>query len=413
MFARVSRVDFLPADRGPGDPGSSVLVEFDAVDVGGSRVFDSFRPDETDPFALLRVLADRRDFGTGSRSLPRVGEWFGLTVAPVDAHSPRAGSLYVYHAQLGPDGYETAELGELTSLTAMPVHRRRDRREVGGLPALVVDGATHQMPSSLLRACMAPRELARRSRVAAILSDVPPPASVVVRDVGQASFSSLCDANGRAVLHYDVGLPVSFNREKNPPELDLEEHGRPPVILSHWDWDHLCAALRHKHLLDLPWIVPAQRLGPGAARVSKILRRRGGLHVRPKGPSTSFAFGCLSRARGDKRSLNETGLTLEVSLRSGRTAMLTGDAEYSHLGQRGGSVDHLVATHHGARFKSGAEWIPRSKGSHGLLALSFAAGNDYGHPHETSLEKHRVAGWTSEVSTAESPTRGRGDIVLE
>jgi hypothetical protein len=60
---------------------------------------------------------------------------------------------------------------------------------------------------------------------------------------------------------------------------------RAPVVLSHWDWDHLHFALRPegRYLKDSKWIVPIQKLGPGAARFANEHSKSGRLGWKASG----------------------------------------------------------------------------------------------------------------------------------
>ncbi|WP_036051351.1 hypothetical protein [Bradyrhizobium sp. Tv2a-2] len=202
---------------------------------------------------------------------------------------------------------------------------------------------------------------------------------MLVRDVGQANFISLCDHGGRAVLHFDVGFPISFNRHTFPSRFDIDNNEGPPIILSHWDWGHLHAAFHHPPLLECRWIVPDQRLGPGAAQLARILAQRGNLFVHPKNAKVRFAFGELLQSGGPAADLNDSGLTLFVSLVSGRSVLLLGDTDYTHVMLGNAKrVDHLFATHHGAHFDAKAAMIPTP--NKGGLVISYGYRNIYRHP---------------------------------
>jgi beta-lactamase superfamily II metal-dependent hydrolase len=224
---------------------------------------------------------------------------------------------------------------------------------------------------------------------------------VLVRDVGQASFIILCDGAGRAILHFDVGFPISFNRHTFPADFDIDRTEKPPIILSHWDWDHLHGAFHLPHLLECPWIVPDQPLGPGAARLARILLGKGNLLVRPDTARIRFPFGELVQSRGPTGDLNDSGLTVLVTLTSGRSALLTGDADYVHLVHaKAKAVDHLIATHHGARFSAGVATVPTPNSRDCTLLIPYGCRNVYRHPHPEALQKHTKAGWTRCVTTA-------------
>ena len=105
-----------------------------------------------------------------------------------------------------------------------------------------------------------------------LLRKLPTPASVLVRDVGQASFVTLVDNQGREFVHFDVGAPTSFNKHTFPKPFAHTICADAIVILSHWDWDHLHGAHLWPDLLKCNWIVPNQIVGPGAARLALQLK---------------------------------------------------------------------------------------------------------------------------------------------
>ncbi|WP_246249037.1 metallo-hydrolase/oxidoreductase [Chelativorans alearense] len=263
--------------------------------------------------------------------------------------------------------------------------------------------------SAVIAACVMPPSSAKQS-VGAALGSIFGIALLRVRDVGQASFSSLCDKSGKALLHYDVGFPISFNGHTSPKSFDLDVDEKPPVVLSHWDWDHLHAAFLHPHLMECIWIVPDQKLGPGAAHLARILAAKGNLLVHSVSSPTILAWGEIAQAAGPLASANDAGLTISLAVSSGHTVLLTGDADYAFLSHTAQApVDFLVATHHGARFASGGTAIPSPGSAAGALLLSYGKRNVYRHPHADALRNHRNAGWINQLSTAHTSTGPRGD----
>ena len=103
-----------------------------------------------------------------------------------------------------------------------------------------------------------------------LLTALPLPSRIIVRDVGQASFCSALDGHGREMFHLDAGWPISFNKKTASRKPRLIKK-KAPVILSHWDWDHLHGYHVVEGLASSTWIVPVQKLGPGAARVAHAL----------------------------------------------------------------------------------------------------------------------------------------------
>ena len=248
----------------------------------------------------------------------------------------------------------------------------------------------------------------------AVLSSMGIPKKVVIRDVGQANFCCLKDEEGRIVLYYDVGWPLSFNKKTAPQRVTVD-YTRAPVVLSHWDWDHLHFALRPegRYLKDSKWIVPIQKLGPGAARFANELGKRGNL-LGWKTNSLTVDVGSIALCTAPSSNSNSSGLAMRVSLQSGNTFLLVGDADYDFVASALKlPVDGLAATHHGARFLSSWTSVPKPKRTYGKCILSFGKGNSYGHPHQEALKKHNSAGWRQIISTAGYKGVARADREFE
>lgn len=315
-----------------------------------------------------------------------------------------------WHAQLQPNGLTIHSRGVTSNITYLGSDR--DDGPKGPRPQSVGAAIAKQVtvPSKIIKACALPSSPNAKQAIARALSSVTGIKTLRVRDVGQASFSSLCDEQGKALLHYDVGAPISFNGHTFPRTFNIDPTEKPAVILSHWDWDHLHAAFLCPHLMDCSWIVPDQKLGPGAARLARILAKKGRLLVHPTGKATVFPSGEVAHASGTQASLNDAGLTVWATLESGRSVLLTGDADYQYLAHPNvGSVNYLVATHHGARFASGSAAIPVPVPNFETLLLSFGRRNVYRHPHPDALNLHTLAGWKKQISTASSGALPRGD----
>ncbi len=408
LYARVSRVDSLSTSLHHRASFEFDCIDADYVDDVGPQLLDGFRIEQTKPFALLRVVTTPSRFGDFAGAIPTSGDWFHLEIEPEGTGLP------TWHAQLEADGYSTHARGVMTYARRLdtPDETSGPRSRPQTLGAAVALRLV--LPSALTAACSALPKPTTRAAISTILMSVPRAASILVRDVGQANFISLCDNRGRAILHFDVGSPISFNRHTFPSDFDIKEGEKPPIILSHWDWDHLHAAFQLPHLLECPWIVPDQRLGPGAARLARILAGKGNLFVRPANARLSFPFGELVQSQGLAGDLNDTGLTVLVTLTSGRSALLTGDADYAHLMHaKANNVDHLVATHHGARFDAGVASVPTPNNKHCKLVLSYGYRNVYRHPHAEALRKHATAGWTTWITTAgRRGIAGRGDRIM-
>lgn len=385
--------------------------EFDCIDADYAdgvegAIESAFNESITKPFAIVRIVTTRRRFEEVAGGVGVPGNWFELEIGP----EPSAISLPTWHAQLQPNGFPAHSRGVTRNMTYLGPGEGEGHR-----PRSVGAAVTKQtaVSSAIIAACVLPPSADAAKKITKVLSTVNGVSSLLVRDVGQASFSSLRNKHGKALLHYDVGFPISFNGHTAPEIFDLDTSEKPPIILSHWDWDHLHAAFLHRHLMDCVWIVPDQKLGPGAARLARILAAKGGLLIQRAGTKVGFPSGEIAHANGPQTSANDAGLTARATLASGCSALLTGDADYIFLTHRTiGPVNHLVATHHGARFASGSAAIPAPVAGSGTLLLSYGSRNRYRHPHPDALQLHTDAGWTNQISTARKGMRKRGDLLV-
>lgn len=254
--------------------------------------------------------------------------------------------------------------------------------------------------------------LAHRSAVAKILLGVSAPHKVILKDVGQANFVEIRDASDQTVLYYDVGLPISFNGHTVPKKIAFDLDNDAPVILSHWDWDHLQAAFRFPKLLERPWIVPLQNLGPGAMRLAVMLEARGNLHI-CSNINVSLPNIKLASCVAPSSNLNNSGIALLVGTESGKEIALVGDADYiSAINLINTSVDYLIATHHGAKFNGGSSSVPAPSTSLSQYYISYGAGNVYRHPRQQAIADHSAAGWGTAITTAGQSAWHRGDRIL-
>jgi hypothetical protein len=81
--------------------------------------------------------------------------------------------------------------------------------------------------------------------ITALLNPIPALDFITVYDVGQGNLNALWEADGAARLYFDFGGGVTANKStfpKKPGKLCFAE--QPPVMLSHWDWDHWSSAGR-------------------------------------------------------------------------------------------------------------------------------------------------------------------------
>lgn len=388
MFARLTR-----AERIGSGPTARTAFEFDTVEEGEPGEVAGWiagKEDALARFGLLRLVTTERHFSEVALGDPVVGRWYALSVSSDGGPS----TLRAWFARLTGEGYTDLSVGRLTGGEVLDPPEGD-----GGPPRPRSLGAAaaprRRLPSAVWNACSPlralPRDPAAVDRVLAH-TRICQIRRVQVRDVGQASFVSLQDDRGISLMHFDVGSPVAFNLHTFPAKpREIRSGSETPVVLSHWDWDHLHAALQQPRLCSGPWVVPDQDLGPGAARLATQLANGGRLHVWPGGVRR-FPWGVLGQCMG-ANSMNDTGLSALVTIRRGLNVLLTGDAAYRTIPPAMlQSVHQLVATHHGGRLLPG-DLPPRASGGRSRWVISCGRANTYGHPHPEALASHASVGW--------------------
>lgn len=400
MIARIYRVDQLE-EMSP----SRVSIEFDGIDqltlekIGSDQDFRELLEDRgnVSPFGLVRLDSTVEKFTEGAGIEPRVGSWFTILL------SPRSEELNwsVEHAQLTTEGYTVNSRGFISR-----VEYHGDDDEPPLLPLSAEVRKARNTAQLAFNGGLFPQD--------AILPSVPKirihgcgtrPHEIVVRDVGQANFISVVDKNGDPLVHFDVGWPVSFNSHTAPAASTVVGLCA-PIILSHWDWDHLHGYYVFPILQRYLWLTPVQQLGPGASRVAAQLHQNRQLYGLATG-SVCFRWGKIAVCKGPAGNRNQTGLAMRVKLPHLNKVLLTGDADYGHAEAVLGSATYssLVVTHHGANFGGS---VPSP---HGIAkaVVSYGNGNTYNHPSLNALAKH--SGWAIEHTASYNGTpRGSRNI---
>jgi competence protein ComEC len=243
--------------------------------------------------------------------------------------------------------------------------------------------------------------IASRGQVVALLAQISKIEHLIVHDVGQANFVTL-GKRKNTVAHFDVGWPISFNG-RTAPSVNSISANLAPIILSHWDFDHLLGFYRFPFTRDNIWLAPVQALGPGQARVAYQLADKKRL-LGWSGGTLTVGQTTLFDCNGPQDS-NDSGLSLMVMLSSGKRVLLVGDASYSSVPVSGSDkFDFLVVTHHGAIF-SGV--VPRPARHRASGIISVGGGNVYKHPRDDAVLRHTTGGWTvSATATIYQPSRG-------
>lgn len=402
VVARLSRID------GSSEGRSRTSYEFDALGGGISveKHASCLSSGKLGPgIEALRVLTTPNRFAAVCGAEPEVGDWFIFSFVN---KKPKHGGLPVWRAPLGDDGFVALArtwIGEGEKISDDREPHRPPRSLGAAVPS------DHVWAQGIKAASLFPLgAIKSRAAVKQILQIPSELRRVSVRDVGQASFSCLRSLGGSVALYYDVGWPLPFNRRTEPKRFfpDLE---RAPVVISHWDWDHLCFSLKKagRHLLDCNWVAPVQKLGPGAARIAHALHAKGRLHSW-KGSVVSFGAGKIGYCSATPNDANNSGLAVRVDLSSKSSILLVGDADYQFLPSAlTGRSDGLVVTHHGARLVGPLSAVPRPTTNDSKCVISFGRGNTYKHPHRDSLRLHRSAGWQRIETTAGSRFSFRSD----
>lgn len=396
MLARIYRVDPI----GDGSRGR-ISVEFDALDaavaLGEDRLPALFLSSETYPFGLIRVLTTPGRFQRLLDRKAQAGDWyrFQLTPREVAQASDPVRRLTAWHAQLTEQGYTDRSRGYISDVEFISSDDDPPLKALSS--AVSPEYARYRMAIDGMQVADDMPDDA--SRIEQLLRRLPPISQIEVRDVGQASFATLYDEDEQPVLHYDAGWPTTFNGETAPQNPGLP--ARAPVIISHWDWDHVSGFYRFPHLQKVSWVAPRQKHGPGVARIIARLERDGLLHIF-NGPLTLTPGVNLGLCQGPAGNRNQTGLALCVLLpamtrsqagAAARGALLTGDADYDRVpnGLVQWPLRGLLVTHHGADFEGAA---PPTGGLTGVAIVSVGQGNRYKHPKPGALKRHKAKRWS-------------------
>src|SRR5258706_2334640 len=102
-----------------------------------------------------------------------------------------------------------------------------------------------------------------------------------VYDVGQGLAQGILGVQGTPLAYADLGGGVLADAATWPRTMTGFCFGNsPPIVLSHWHYDHFSAANRFPHARAMKWIAPNQTLGPGPQTTfASALITAGTLHV--------------------------------------------------------------------------------------------------------------------------------------
>ncbi|MCP4183577.1 MAG: hypothetical protein GY761_09705 [Hyphomicrobiales bacterium] len=248
------------------------------------------------------------------------------------------------------------------------------------------------------------------------LSNVRDIEAAAIYDVGQGAATSLLDDNCMPVLYFDLGGSAIANWRSFPGHLEnFCFTNNPPIVLTHWDWDHWSSALRDRRALSKTWILPIQReagaLGAVHSRfIAELLANDAtclwwdyNISLVPIGRDEGIIF----RAGGTPNNRNESGLALKMG-DDPIKILLPGDASITNLLSSDETIDHLMVPHHGG--KSDITNIPvphRVTRSH--LIYSYGTANSYLHPLDPTVHAYRK-NWKRHAHTALRDETGFGHV---
>ncbi len=233
--------------------------------------------------------------------------------------------------------------------------------------------------------------------------------AVAVYDVGHGNCNALIHG-GRPSMYFDLGGGVLRNAKTFPAALSRFCMGSsPPIVLSHWDFDHWSAGQRDPRVLDRTWIVPRQKMGASHTAFLGRILLRGNVIVWPAGLAavTSGPL-TIERCIGPPSSRNDSGLAVVVGKDDGSLMLLPGDCSYDRIPSSSSMFLSVVVPHHGGRTRSKS--IASSDGrSFGRCVYSIGAGNTYHHPFAAVEAAHRAV-WAHELKTEHRKPSGLGHV---
>lgn len=178
--------------------------------------------------------------------------------------------------------------------------------------------------------------------------------NIFVLDVGQGSANALVTAAGNVVAYVDLGAGVLADIGTWPPSMrGVCLRHDPPVILTHWHYDHFHAANIYPLGQGMTWIAPLQTLGPGPqSAMANAIATTGTLMVWNGNGILSAGKIDLERCTGPWSNQNRSGIAVWVWGTAGSDPiLLPGDAGYSDVPTlvAGKAIAGVAAAHHGGR----------------------------------------------------------------
>jgi hypothetical protein len=218
----------------------------------------------------------------------------------------------------------------------------------------------------------------------------------VVYDVGQGNAIGFCQSDGFVRAYSDLGGGVNRNLGTYPSALrNFCFTQSPPIILSHWDFDHWASASRAPASLSMTWIAPRQSVGPTHVALMTTIMSSGTLLLLPQAVQATWR-GQLYLELCNGRGRNHSGIALTLSEKAdgdGNLILFPGDARYGCVPSFAFNHNYLsvVAPHHGGDMRNRA--APTYSHQHGSrLVYSCGPGNTYGHPALVTRQHHDRGG---------------------
>ena len=382
------------AERLGPPPYGRISYEIDCIDEHANPIDSAGEFSEKD-YAILRVVTTPNRFARMVGKEPNEGDWIQLSIQK----DPKYPSPIVYHSQLREEGYVEQSRGRLEKAEMLPdIDESRPRYPLSSAPTRGLS-----LIQNVLSNFSFPDNGFRAKK---IFKNLPKASHIIVHDVGQANFITAFTA-GIPILHVDAGWPLSFNGRTAPINPSVSKDDA-PILLTHWDFDHLHGFYKFPHTQSSVWIVPSQPLGPGCLKIARRLLSNGNLITWDQeslGEAVGIVFKC---AGAGKNNLN--AIVIILSLIGGKNVLLSGDADYYSMrkGMTKRKFHGLVVTHHGANFRGSA---PAPVSSDGECVISVGSGNVYRHPRCQSLKKHLSKGWCIKA-TGDVLNSRRGDVQL-
>jgi hypothetical protein len=223
---------------------------------------------------------------------------------------------------------------------------------------------------------------------------------VNVYNVGQGNCNALVTINNQPLIYFDIGGGFGANKSSYPANFRICTTRNPPVILSHWDVDHIQTAVVDSRILDSKWLVPKHKsISSTAMHIAQTLINRGNL-VCWNSSITHYEFSNhrIVKCSGIPSSKNNSGLALFVNYGTNKFVILPGDATFSKIPHYPtGDFIGLVASHHGA--KASINGMPLSAGDLNMLAYSYGQHNTHNHPHILAQSTYQANGWSNRRDT--------------